>query len=337
MPVTVRSVAVIGGGLMGRGISAQLAGSGLDVAVVEPDIPTAALVCDEAVVGRRLATLEDAVADADVVIEAITEHAPTKHDVWKRIGVIARPDAVLATNTSSLRIDDLARDITRPERFGGMHWFTPADLIPCIEVVRGAATSDETIAVIAALARRAGKAPVTVADSPGFVANRLQFALLAEALRCVEDGVATPAQIDEIVRTSFGPRLAVLGPFANADLGGLDVYAAILRVLHDGLGPRYPASGALHDHVANHRRGVKSGAGFAEYSPAAAVAVREYRDHALRTLIPMLSARAGAGLRGTPWAGSAGAVAPAAASPSAEVGSPSETPVTTIEGEGDDA
>ncbi|RZI89905.1 MAG: 3-hydroxyacyl-CoA dehydrogenase family protein, partial [Microbacterium sp.] len=197
MPVTARSVAVIGGGLMGRGISARLALRGLDVAVVEPDIATAALVRDEAVVGRRLATLEGAVTDADIVIEAITEHAPTKRNVWRRVSATARPDAVLATNTSSLSIDDLAREVAFPERFAGMHWFTPADLIPCVEIVRGAVTSDETIAALTALAQGAGKAPVVVADSPGFVANRLQFALLAEALRCVEEGIATPAQIDE--------------------------------------------------------------------------------------------------------------------------------------------
>ncbi len=347
MPVTVRSVAVIGGGLMGRGISARLALRGFDVAVVEPDIPTAALVRDEAVVGRRLATLEGAVTDADIVIEAITEHAPTKRNVWRRVSATARPDAVLATNTSSLSIDDLAREIAIPERFAGMHWFTPADLIPCVEIVRGAETSDETVAALSALAQRAGKAPVVVADSPGFVANRLQFALLAEALRCVEEGVATPAQIDEIVRTSFGPRLALLGPFANADLGGLDVYAEILRVLHDGLGPRYPASSALHDHVADDRLGVKSGAGFADYSPTAAVAVREYRDRALGTLIPMLSRCAETGLRGTPWEGSAWEGSawsdsawtdpPAAESPSATAASSSGTPVTTTEGESDDA
>ncbi|KRA24792.1 hypothetical protein ASD65_10425 [Microbacterium sp. Root61] len=296
---------MVGGGLMGRGISAALARAGLDVMIVEPDEATADLIRAEAVPGRHLVTLEDGLRGADIVIEAITEHPEAKRELWRRMGGLAGPDTVLASNTSSLSIDDLAAQVEHPERVAGMHWFTPAELIRCVEVVRGASTSDDTVAAVFALARRAGKGPVTVADSPGFIANRLQFALLAEALRCVEEGVATPAQVDEIVRTSFGPRLAVLGPFANADLGGLDVYASILRQLHDGVGAHYPASGMLQEHVEHGRLGVKAGAGFADYTPDSAAALRAHRDGTLRAVIALVSAQAKTGLDDGPWASGA--------------------------------
>lgn len=297
-------VAVIGGGLMGRGISAALARSGFPVAVVEPDATAAALIAHEAVPGRTVADLEQAVGTADVVIEAVTENPRVKAELWTRLGQLARAETILASNTSSLRIDDLAALVPYPERVVGMHWFTPAELIGCIEVVRGSATADHTVDRISDIARTAGKSPVPVADAPGFVANRLQFALLAEAIRCVQDGVATAAQVDEIVRTSFGPRLAVLGPFANADLGGLDVYASIFAQLREGLGERYPVEGPLQEAVTAGRLGVKSGAGFADYTEETVAALREYRDALLADVIALTSSRTHQ-LEVTPWAANA--------------------------------
>lgn len=262
-------VAVLGAGIMGRGIAVALAGAGHVVRVADPD-PSGRAALDRLLDAEVPATRErvsvggvaaDAVTGAGLVIEAVPERPELKAEVWRRLGETAPPGAILASNTSALDIDSLAAHVPDPGRVLGTHWFNPADLIPCVEVVRGAATRDEIVATTVDLLARAGKDPVVVRNSPGFVANRIQFALVREALLCLEEGLASAEDIDRIVAGSFGVRLAALGPLANADLGGLDTYAWILHDLEQRLGPRFAPPAVLLEHVAAGRHGAKSGAG----------------------------------------------------------------------------
>lgn len=266
---TLLEVAVLGAGIMGRGIALALARAGHIVRIADPDPSGRAalarlLDAAEPPIRSRVSVVGvagDAVVDAGFVIEAVPERPELKAEVWRRLGETASPDATLASNTSALDIDSLAAHVPDPGRVLGTHWFNPADLIPCVEVVRGAATRDEVVATTVDLLARAGKDPVVVRNSPGFVANRIQFALVREALLCLEEGLASAEDIDRIVTGSFGVRLAALGPLANADLGGLDTYAWILQDLEQRLGPRFAPPAVLLEHVAAGRHGAKTGSG----------------------------------------------------------------------------
>lgn len=266
---TPLEVAVLGAGIMGRGIAVALAGPGHVVRVADPD-PAGraalerALGAGEAAVRARVSVggvAADAVAGAGLVIEAVPERLELKTEVWRRLGETAAPDAILASNTSALDLDELAALVPDPGRVVGTHWFNPADLISVVEIVRGAVTRDEVVATVVALLAAAGKDPVVVRNAPGFVANRIQFALVREALLCLEEGLASAEDIDRIVTGSFGVRLAALGPLANADLGGLDTYALILADLEQRLGERFAPPAVLGAHVAAGRFGAKTGSG----------------------------------------------------------------------------
>lgn len=273
------TVAIIGGGIMGRGIASALAAADHEVIVVEPYV-------EMSLPGVHVtADLDEAVATADLVIEAVPETMAAKEPVWTRMGEIASDAAVLASNTSALDIDALAALVPHPDRVLGTHWFNPAQIVPLVEIVRGAATSDDSVSWVHALLTHAGKRPVEVRNSPGFVGNRIQFALIREALLCYEEGLASAEDIDTIVSTSFGPRLAVLGPLANADLGGLDTYRSVLRFLSSTLGERFTVPDVLDRLVDDGRLGVKSGAGISEYDPNAAAQLIEYRDTMLAQVL----------------------------------------------------
>src|SRR5262249_1285250 len=147
-------------------------------------------------------------------------------------------------------IAELAAGLRRPDRFLGMHWFVPPLLVPCVEVIPGPATGDGVVAQVVGALTRLRKAAVGGGDGPGVAAHRIQFAMFREAARIVEDGLATPEQVDEVVRSSFGFRLPFFGPFTIADMAGLDVYADIYETLERGLGPGFSAPGPLREHVA---------------------------------------------------------------------------------------
>lgn len=236
-----------------------------------------------ATAGRHLSaapTVAGAVQDADLVVEAVVERRDVKLAVYAAVEAAAAADAVIATNTSSIPIAELAAGLQRPGRFLGMHWFVPPLLVPCVEVIT-AATTDVRVAddVVRAL-RSLGKDAVVVGDGPGFVANRIQFAMFSEAARIVEDGLATPEQVDEVVRSSFGFRLPFFGPFTIADMAGLDVYADIFETLERGLGPRFSTPAILRDRVEQGELGVKAGRGFLELSRAQGEALIDRRDRA---------------------------------------------------------
>ena len=295
-------VAIIGAGTMGVGISQVFASSGIPTVLVDTTAARAESArerslellsrleaagnTDEgatATAQRHLsaaATVEDAARGADLVVECVVERFDVKAAAYAGLEEVAEDDTVIATNTSSIPIGQLAAGLRRPERFLGMHWFVPPLLVPCVEVVPAAATDQGVVQNVFRALTRLGKTAVVVGDGPGFVANRIQFALFREAARIVEDGVATPEQVDEVVRSSFGFRLPFFGPFTIADMAGLDVYADIFDTLEQGLGSGFSAPAALRERVVHGDFGMKTGRGFLDLSQAQADELIDRRDRA---------------------------------------------------------
>ena len=280
----VEKVLVAGAGQMGAGIvqvavQAGLQATMIDVAdefiakgmagiekqlarAVEKGRVTAAE--RDAALGRITTGLDvSAGADADLFIEAAPESLEIKRDLLERAAGALRPAAIIASNTSSLSVSTLAGFVTRPERFVGIHFFNPVPAMALVEVVRGAATSDDTVAAARAFCETLGKTPITVSDSPGFVVNRILFPMINEAARALAEGVASAADIDTGLK--LGANFP-MGPLALADLVGLDTTKAILETLEHDLGdPRYRPCALLGELVAAGKLGRKSGAGFYTY------------------------------------------------------------------------
>src|ERR671925_1324240 len=202
-------------------------------------------------------------AAADLMIEAVVEDAAVKEDVFRRADELLPPEAILASNTSSIPITRLAAATGRPERVVGMHFFNPVPVLKLVEVIRGLQTSDETAAEVVALARDLGKEPAEARDFPGFVSNRILMPFINEAAYALMEGVAEPEAIDTIAKLGFAHPM---GPLALADLIGLDTCVAIMEVLHEGFGdPKYAPCPLLRQYVQAGRLGRKSGRGFYSY------------------------------------------------------------------------
>jgi 3-hydroxybutyryl-CoA dehydrogenase len=284
--VTIQRVFVAGAGLMGHGIAQVNARIGKVVTLYEPEIDRAAAGRDriagnlERLVGRgqldtaerdamlgRIGVTSDPgrVGDADLVIEAVFEDEAVKAALWRDLDARAPAAAIFASNTSSISIDRLAAAVAaaRRPRFVGMHFFSPVPVMPLVELVRGTATSEETVAVIRDLAAELGMQVITSADRPGFLVNRMLMPFLAESMRAFEEGVGTAEDIDT------GARLGLrhpMGPLELADFIGLDVCLGILRVLHQGLGgEHFRPPAVLERLVAQGHLGRKSGQGFHAY------------------------------------------------------------------------
>jgi 3-hydroxybutyryl-CoA dehydrogenase len=206
------------------------------------------------------------VAGVDLVFEAVPEDIGLKQEILGSCSEAAPQDTVIVSNTSSLPINELSEFVGRPGRFCGMHWFNPPEWTPGVEVVPAATTAPGVVGRLVEFLRGIGKRPAVVGDGPGFVANRIQNALFLEAVRCVEEGLASPQGVDEVVRSCFGFRLPFFGPFQISDMAGLDVYESVLDVLKEGLGERFEAPKTLRKLVEEGRMGTKSGAGFLEYT-----------------------------------------------------------------------
>jgi 3-hydroxybutyryl-CoA dehydrogenase len=291
---------------MGGGIAQTLARAGCDVVLADVDAETSSAAVERLIAQAELfeknglfevgaaerirshfspaSTIEAGVADADYITEAVPEIRHIKLDVLSRVSAVARPDAIIGSNTSAIPIGELANSVTRPERFLGVHWMNPAPFIPSVELIPTLHTDPTVLGPIEELLRKARKVPTTVSDSPGFVANRLQFALFKEAVTMVEEGLATPEQIDLVVANAFGFRLALFGPFAIADMAGLDVYNSSYRSLEAEYGSRLAAPDRLAALVAAGHLGVKSGGGFLDIDPDDLPALLEYRDNAYARL-----------------------------------------------------
>lgn len=281
--------AVIGCGLMGRGIAQVLATAGCDVRVHDPvDEALAAapdLIADtlrevgaDANAARRIsqrASLADAVESAHWVFEAAPEKRELKRDIFRELDSFAPADAVLATNTSVITVGEIAALASRRHRIVGTHWWNPAYLVPLVEVVQGPDTAvsvvERTIDFLTVL----GKTPVHVKrDVPGFVGNRLQHALWREAFSLIDDGVCDPATVDTVVKAGFGLRLPVLGPVETADLVGLDLALDIHEYLLPRLDPPSEPSFGLRRRVAEGHLGMDTGSGFRQWTPDEADRVR---------------------------------------------------------------
>ena len=277
--MTFERVLVVGAGQMGAGIAQVVAVSGREVLL--HDAQPGAVERGLETMRRSLAKLHekggpapdevlarvtpvDGLADADLMIEAIVENAEAKKELFRSADEALPEHAILASNTSSIPITELAAATSRPEKVVGMHFFNPVPVLALVEVIRAEQTSDETAEAIVALARDLGKTPAEANDFPGFVSNRILMPFVNEAAYALMEGVAEPEAIDTIAKLGFAHPM---GPLALADLIGLDTCVAIMEMLHEGLGdPKYAPCPLLRQYVQAGRLGRKSGRGFYDYS-----------------------------------------------------------------------
>jgi 3-hydroxybutyryl-CoA dehydrogenase len=225
-------------------------------------------------------SIEEAVRDAEFIEEAVPEVIDIKHATLKKVSDAARPDAVIGSNTSTISIGELATVVANPERFLGVHFSNPAPFIPGVELIPHAGTAESTLETARAIVAETGKQSATVKDVTGFVLNRLQYALFHEAAQVVEDGIATAEDVDTLVRTTFGFRLPFFGPFAIADMAGLDVYAFCYKSLQTSFPERFATPKILQDLVAAGKLGTKSGAGFLDVPAERIAELVAYRNKA---------------------------------------------------------
>ena len=224
----------------------------------------------------RTCTEKTCFCDTELVVENIVENLDAKRAFWAEISSLVPREALLATNTSGLSITAISEAVVEPARFMGQHWLNPPHLLPLCEIILGEKTGESAAKQMRELVSGLGKMPVTVKDIPGFIINRIQFALLREALYIVESGAATFEDVDAVLKGGMGLRYAALGPFGVADFGGLDTFDHINRYLNAELCDRKEGNALLHAMVDAGRLGVKTGAGFYDYEgDRAAEAIRE--------------------------------------------------------------
>ena len=283
--MVIRQVAVVGAGTMGSGIAQVFAQAGYPVVVVDTvpsQVQKALAAIDrslqklaekgrittaearDALARIRTATGIDAVAESDLAVEAVVEDFGVKRDVFRQLDVLLPPEAILASNTSSISITELGAAVRRPAQVIGMHFMNPVPLMQLVEVIRGLGTGEETVTATVEAVRRLGKTPVVVNDAPGFVANRILMPMINEAIYTLMEGVGNAEAIDTVMRLGMNHPM---GPLALADLIGLDVCLAIMEVLHRDLGDdKYRPCPLLRRMVAAGYLGRKSGRGFYTYA-----------------------------------------------------------------------
>jgi len=283
--MSIKKITVVGAGTMGNGIAHVFAQSGYEVTLVDVNeqalqkgIDTIAAnlarqvkkgtlsAPDSSVILGRVTKETDlatAAKSADFIIEAATERFELKKQIFKTLDENAKPEVILASNTSSISITELAATTKRAPQVIGMHFFNPVPVMKLVEIIRGLATTDEVYATVKDLTEKVGKTPVEVNDFPGFVSNRILMPMINEAIYCVMEGVAKPADIDTVMKLGMAHPM---GPLQLADFIGLDVCLAIMEVLHDGLADtKYRPCPLLRKMVAAGMLGKKSGKGFYSY------------------------------------------------------------------------
>jgi len=288
--MTKPKIAVVGAGLMGHGIAQVFALAGHDVTITDSHTPNLDTVKQRIAVNLRdlgddpdavnrvtpVADLGDCLREADFVVEAVLEDMPLKQRIFAHIEQHAKPDAILASNTSVMPITEIMKNLQHKTRALGTHWWNPPFLVPLVEVIGTPWTSQEAIDFTMKLHADAGKTPAHVKkDVPGFIGNRLQHALWREAVSLVEHGICDAATVDAVIKASFGRRLAVLGPLENADLVGTDLSLAIHQTVLPAIDSRPGPSPYLEKLVKDGKLGFKSGEGFRKWSAEEQAALRK--------------------------------------------------------------
>ena len=297
----IHTALVVGAGIMGHGIAQLLAMNKIKVHLVDQadeflqrargwieDNLDYMIELGELKASEKVATLARInfttdltgnLAEAGYVLEAVSENFDLKRNIWKILGRSAAPVAILASNTSSYDINELAQGVPNPARIIGTHWFHPPQITPCVEVIPAEGAGQTQIDFVMQFLTDLGKVPTVCKSAPGFVANRLQFALAAEAIALVEEGLATPAEVDRVVKSSFGFRLGAYGPYEIMDQAGADTYLSVFEYLDEKLGkPYFKPPELLKDQVAAGKLGLKTSGGFYDYGSGAADAMRRERD-----------------------------------------------------------
>lgn len=293
-------VAVVGAGTMGSGIAGVFAAYGYSVAVYsrsERTLETSrsiitAIAGDGAIV-KYTTSLQECIEGAAIVSENVAENISLKQSIFNAMEDLVSADCLLTTNTSSVPISVIAEKLRYPERVVGIHWFNPPALMPLVEIVRGEKTSDETMRRARAVCARIGKEAIEVNhDIAGFVVNRLQYAILREALYLVEEGVASIEDVDRAVETTLAPRWSASGPLQLMDLAGLDVVEKVSGILIPALCRNTETSAIVRRLCEENALGAKSGSGFYKWTPEGIASAIRHRDETVQLLIERSNARA---------------------------------------------
>lgn len=308
----IERVAIIGMGTMGPGMAARLARGGIDVAAydIAPEAieraramlaPAESVLDDLGIVAppggggsvRFTDDIEAAVKGADLVIENVPENEEIKAGVYRIIDGLVGEDTIVASDTSGIPITRLQAHISNPARMVGMHWSNPPHIIPMIEVIRGEQTAAETVETIRGFIRSLGLLPVLLKkDVPGFVENRVLYALLREVVDLVERDVIEPEDIDTCVSWGIGYKLAVIGPMALLDMAGMDIYHSVSSFLNEDLCDRKDVAPLVRDQIAAGKLGIKSGEGLYSYTPESIARLQPERARKLVAIRRILEDRA---------------------------------------------
>jgi 3-hydroxybutyryl-CoA dehydrogenase len=297
----VRRVAIVGAGTMGSGFAMCYAQAGFEVALYSKTsaglerslnridnsqqvfVEEGLVSAEEAEAARRRIStttrLDEAMAGVQFMLESVPENLDLKQDLFRQMSALCSADTILTTNTSGLSITAIASACENPERVGGQHWANPPEIVPLVEVIRGEQTSDNTVDVIYRVTEKLGKMPVVVEkEVPGFASNRLQYALLREALHLVQEGVVSAEDVDRTLKNGVGFRYPWLGQLETVDLGGLDVFHAISQYLFPELSTMQTTPEFFDRLAEAGKYGIKTGEGFFKYAPDARDEILRKRD-----------------------------------------------------------
>ena len=301
-------IGVLGAGLMGHGIAQVFALKGCDVALYDRDAKILAASRERVrrnlevfvrlgILGREAvepclqriglaASLANMCRERAFIVEAVSENLALKRRVFAEMEACASPEAILASNTSAIQIGKIAQGLRRPARVLGTHFWNPPHIVPCVEVIKAEQTADDVFEAVYRLMQQVGKTPVRVLkDVPGFLGNRMQHALWREAIKLVENGIASAEDVDTVVKNAFGLRLAFLGPLETADLAGLDLTCEVHADLLPHLDRSTAPSPLLEEKLAQGARGAKSGRGFHEWPPDKLERIVSQRDSVLLRIL----------------------------------------------------